>query len=68
MLNIPDPVVFKHGSPVKALLLEGKNVITGNDQGEIKVIDKETFHEVSTIRCDEAPVLKVEKQMYALLA
>ena len=54
-------MVFKHGSPVKALLLEGKNVITGNDQGEIKVIDKETFHEVSTIRCDEAPVLKVEK-------
>lgn len=53
---------------MKSLLLQDKYIITGNDRGEVKIIDKFKFVELNQIRCAEAPVLKVEQQMYALLA
>lgn len=43
LLKIPDPTVFKHDCPVKAMLVLDGVILTGNDRGEIKVIDKKTF-------------------------
>lgn len=43
LLKIPDPTVFKHDCPVKAMLVLEKVIITGNDRGEIKIISKNDF-------------------------
>jgi len=66
---IPDPVVIHNDSPVKGLkLLVGSNLfIFGLDSGDLKVADKSTFAVLSTERFEEAPVLKIEQVLQAVL-
>ena len=67
LLQAPDPVVFHHDSPVKAMLVLDDVLLTGNDAGEISVIDKASFKLLARQICVEAPILKIAKEQYAVI-
>ena len=66
MLKIPEPTVFKHDSPVKSLLVLEKVVITGNDRGEIQIIEKSTFKLLQNLVIIDAPILKIAQKLSAI--
>lgn len=43
LLKIPEPVVYKNESPVKAMHVFDDNILLGTDLGEIKLLDKYSF-------------------------
>lgn len=65
-LKLPDPTVIKQDAPVKGLLIWDDLVITGNDKGEIKLFDR-NFIELLSFTAIKAPVLKLSRQMHALI-
>lgn len=67
LLQIPDPVVFNHQTPVKTMVILDEVILTGNDKGEISIIEKSTFKLLSKVVLVEAPILKMSTEMYALI-
>ena len=61
LIPLPDPVVFKIGYPVKAMVVLEELIVLGNDRGEIKLIDKyNNFSDLCTlVTCDD-PVIHME--------
>ena len=61
LIPLPDPVMFKVGYPVKAMVVLEEFIIIGNDRGEIKLIDKyNNFADLATlVTCDD-PVIHME--------
>ena len=68
LMKVPEPTVFKSADPIKALHILEKVIIIGNDAGELIVVDKFTFKELSRSQFIKFPIIKIDQQLYAFMA
>ena len=69
LIAIPEPVVIHNDCPVKGfkLLSDGKLMIIGLENGDVKVADRNRFCVFTSVKFAEASVLKVDQIMEAIL-
>lgn len=60
LMKIPEPTVFKMDCPVKAIHMMEKVIMIANENGEIVVIDKLTFKELSRQVFINHPIIKLD--------
>ena len=69
LVAIPDPVVIKNECAVKGfkLLSDGRLMLIGQENGDIKVGDRKNFAIYTQQRFISAPILKIDQVMEAVL-
>lgn len=69
LIAIPEPVVIQNDCAVKGLKIldDGKLMILGLENGEVKVVDKVRFSVFTVVRFAEASILKVDQILQAVL-
>jgi len=68
LLKIPEPVIFKNDCAVKGLLVKEDILIIATDNGEVKIVDKNTFKLLCCEKVADEPILKIQQVLYAILA
>ena len=68
-IAIPDPIVLKNDVPCKGLKLlkDSQNMLIGLEDGLIKVVCKGTFQIIAESKLIDAPILRIEQVMEAII-
>jgi len=69
LIAIPEPIVIQNDFPVKGfkLLSDGKLMLLGLENGDVRVADRVRFCIFAVVRLAEASVLRIEQVLEAIL-